>query len=307
MIIFDGDRTAAEQEQLLKQQVAQQSQTQQSLPLKIAAILFVEDQGSQLYTQLKRAAAERVGIAYEVFSFEMAPGVAEVEAKIAELNQDETVTGIIIQKPWRKTWVEVRGIAQDKGDKAIRQAFNSWWRYLASLIALEKDVDGLHPATLAAIQAGTWRQEGRVMPATAAAVLEILQMAMEELKRDLATQQVLILGRSDIMGLPLFYELENQQVNVKLLTQDDLQQRQINGRQLLDGDVVISATGHHHLITGEMIKEGAIVIDVGEPRPDVDQSSVATKAAFLTPVPGGVGPMTVMKLLQNCLRLVDML
>lgn len=294
MIIFDGDKLAAQQEKDLKQEV--QVLHDQGIKLKIAAILFTEDIGSQLYTRLKSEAAVRVGIEYEVHEFSMTEGTDSVEQKLVELNQDKTVTGIIIQKPWRNTWAEVKGISQDKGTKAVRQAFNSWWEFLTSKIDLDKDVDGLHP------------KQNQVLPATAKAVMTILNQAFSKLNISQAEQkqqQILILGRSDIVGRPVFSELKNQGFPVKLLTRDDVQQRLKSGKKFLDADIIISATGVEHLVAGEMVKEGVIVIDVGEPRPDVDLESMKNKAAFITPVPGGVGPMTVVSLLKNCVTIIS--
>ncbi|MFH1959050.1 MAG: bifunctional 5,10-methylenetetrahydrofolate dehydrogenase/5,10-methenyltetrahydrofolate cyclohydrolase [Patescibacteria group bacterium] len=304
MIIFNGDKLSAQLEQNLKQEV--QVLHNQGIQLKIAAILFKEDRGSQLYTQLKSEAAKRVGIDYEVCTFSMTEGTDGIEQKIIELNKDETVTGIIIQKPWRNTWAEVKGIVQEKGQKAVRQAFNAWWQLLTSKIDQQKDVDGLHPDTLTAIKDNTWQKQHKVLPATAKAVLTILDKAFLELKisQDKQRQkQIFILGWSDIVGQPVFYELQNKGFNAKVLTRDDVNQRLSSSKKLTDADVIISATGVKHLISGKMVKKGVIVIDVGEPRPDVDFESMKTKAAFITPVPGGVGPMTVVGLLKNCVTI----
>jgi methylenetetrahydrofolate dehydrogenase (NADP+) / methenyltetrahydrofolate cyclohydrolase len=304
MIVFNGDQLALEKEQDLKKEVA--ALRDQGIKLKIAAILFKEDAGSQLYTQLKSEVAKRVGIDYEVHTFSMTEGTDGVEKKIKQLNQDETVTGIIIQKPWRNTWVKVKGISQDKGTKAVRKAFNSWWEFLTSQIDLTKDVDGLHPNTMDAIKVNSWQQEKKVLPATAQAVMTILNQAFAQLNID-STQQsqlnILMLGRSDIVGQPVFYELKNLGFQVRMLTRDDVDQRLASKKKFFDADVIISATGARHLVDGRMVKEGVIMIDVGEPRPDLDFESMQNKAAFITPVPGGVGPMTVVSLLKNCVTI----
>jgi methylenetetrahydrofolate dehydrogenase (NADP+)/methenyltetrahydrofolate cyclohydrolase len=264
--------------------------------LVIAAILFSEDQGSVLYTRLKQEAAERVGIGYQVHTFSMTDDVAQITATLEELNQDQTITGIIIQKPWRQTWARVTG-------QSDREAFQQWWSQLVSRIDEAKDVDGLHPKTLAAVQHHTWQKEGRVLPATAQAVLDILKIS-HQLRRD---SRIVILGKSDILGKPLFYELSNQGYQVEMIGSAELSQRMSAGKALLDSDVVISATGRKHLITGGMLQSGVTVIDVGEPFPDVEMQSVKDKAAFITPVPGGVGPMTVVSLLANAVKLVHSL
>ncbi|HEX7018097.1 MAG TPA: bifunctional 5,10-methylenetetrahydrofolate dehydrogenase/5,10-methenyltetrahydrofolate cyclohydrolase [Patescibacteria group bacterium] len=295
MIIFDGNKRAEEKLSALKTDV--DKLVAQGKKLKIAAILYTEDIGSALYTRLKKEAAERIGIEYEVHQFSMRNGVEPVLVKIQELNADPSITGIIIQKPWRKTWVELNRLEGDA--KSISQAFNVWWQLQTSQLEISKDVDGLHPETLAAIKNGAWQTEGKVMPATAKAVLEI----MGESSPTFEGQRVIIVGKSDILGQPLYYELKNRGVDVEMIGSADLRQRVVDGRKLLDADIIISATGQPNLITGDLVKEGGVVIDVGEPKGDVDFASVSQKASFITPVPGGVGPMTVVCLLENCVDL----
>src|SRR5690606_32693578 len=142
MIVFDGNQFAAAKEVELAQRVRQLQA--QGIQPHIAAILFEEDMGSQLYTRLKREAASRVGIIYDVFSFSMRDPVGLVVAKIAELNADSAITGIIIQKPWRASWMEITG-----GSKTD---FTQWWQKMVLSLQLAKDVDGLHPETLTAIK-----------------------------------------------------------------------------------------------------------------------------------------------------------
>lgn len=298
MIVFDGKQRAEEKERTLIPQVEELRAS--GVELKVAAILFAEDSGSLLYTQLKKEAAERVGIAYEVTTFSLTDSSEAVATKIHELNEDPSVTGTIIQKPWRKTWQAATMV--DGSPKDIKLAFSAWWTYLTSQIALEKDVDGLHPKTLAAIEAGTWRQAGRVMPATAAAVLEILEEAGLSAAQS-ESQPIVIIGMSDILGKPLYYELSNQGFAVEMIGSGGLKRRVEQGKYLLDARAVVSATGRHHLVTGEMVSPGVVVVDVGEPRPDVAFDSVSEKAGFITPVPGGVGPMTVACLLENAVAL----
>ncbi len=292
MILFDGYAFAGEQESELKRQVARLAA--QGKKISIAAILFTEDKGSQLYTTLKSQAAQRVGIGYQIHTFSMNDPVEKVINRLKELNADPTITGIIIQKPWRQTWEMVmEGFATGKN-------FSEWWLALVTHIDRAKDVDGLHPETLAAIEKGTWQKEGKVLPATAKAVLSILQSA------DLLVPgKYIVIGKSDILGRPLSYELKNLGFEVELLGQKDLQARQEDGRLLKDADVIVAATGHYHLVTGGMVKKGVVLVDVGEPKPDIDQQSVEPVARFLTPVPGGVGPVTVVSLLENAVRLVE--
>ncbi|MFZ1721114.1 MAG: bifunctional 5,10-methylenetetrahydrofolate dehydrogenase/5,10-methenyltetrahydrofolate cyclohydrolase, partial [Microgenomates group bacterium] len=186
--------------------------------------------------------------------------------------------------------------------------FSDWWKTLTIALSAKKDVDGLHPKTMKLLKKNSWREQGRVMPATARAVIEILEIAKSALQH--SSNQInskskhIIVGTSDIVGQPLFFELKNQGYPVEMIGRAELQLRIESGIFLTDAHVIISATGSKNLITGQMITSGTVVIDVGEPSPDVEFKTVAPKAAFITPVPGGVGPMTVVCLLENCLDLV---
>ena len=146
------------------------------------------------------------------------------------------------------------------------------------------------------------------MPATCQAVVEILQTAETAQYQPVAINsqkdKVLIIGKSDLLGIPLYDLLKGQGRDVELLTRKELQSRTESGKNLFDGTTIVSATGVAGLVTGELISGGVVLVDVGEPRADIDAKSVAEKADFLTPVPGGVGPMTVVCLLENAVKLV---
>ena len=199
-----------------------------------------------------------------------------------------------------------------------KKAYSEGWQTLVSAIALEKDVDGLHPQTLEDIKNDIWIQKKRALPATCQAVLEILSVYCMSIKHEvkktgpsyirvlqpLASKKIIILGKSDLLGKPLYYILHNEKFDVEMIGSKELEQRVRDGLHLTDADVIISATGRHHLIKGDMLKEGVAVIDVGEPKADVEFESVKEKAAFITPVPGGVGPMTVYCLLANSFKLI---
>jgi methylenetetrahydrofolate dehydrogenase (NADP+)/methenyltetrahydrofolate cyclohydrolase len=261
-------------------------------PPVIAAILFTEDAGSILYTGLKREAAARLGIGYHVYAFSQADDSAQVIAKVQELNQDPTVTGIIIQKPGRG----LRSPAE----------YKAWWQPLIMAIDPAKDVDGLTPSTLAKVQANTWQGSGVVLPATCRAVLVLLKeyTRLFELEPAAKTDiSIAVLGRSELLGLPLTAELKNQGYQVNLLGKQDLIDLIEQKKYLQKYDLVISATGQPKLITGDWLKPGAIVIDVGEPKGDVDFASASQVASLVTPVPGGVGPLTVSCLMENSLDL----
>ncbi len=301
--ILDGYRLAVSRKQALQSRVEQLLAAGKK-PV-IAAILFTEDSGSVLYTDLKREMAESLGIGYQVFSYSLQDEAGQVVEKITELSQDSSVTGIIVQKPWRNLWIQTRGLDAEEG----KQQFAQWWESLITAIEPSKDVDGLHPSTLEAIKSGNWQEQGKVLPATCKAVLSLLEEALEteNLFATLADRQLktVILGKSDLLGQPLFALLQANNLNSEIIGSSQLNDRIEQGIALTDADIIVSATGRTKLVTGELIKENSIVIDVGEPQGDVDAASVLGKALVLTPVPGGVGPMTVVSLMENALDLVS--
>lgn len=315
MIIFDGNTFAREREAELTEKIEHDFVGKK---LVIAAILFKEDAGSRLYTRLKREAAGRVGIEYRAFEFSLSDEVEKIQTKTEELNNDPNITGIIIQKPWRNTWLNAQSVvfhdqvaSQPDPKKFERENYSAWWTKLTSRINEFKDVDGLHPDTIEQIKDKTWEEQGKVLPATCQAVLTILADALDRLTQANGQEKTqkqfdgkyIILGKSDLLGIPLFYELQRQGRDVEIIASQELENRMVSGQKLLDASVIISATGRKKLVTGDMVSQNVVVIDVGEPSPDVDFESVSQKASFITPVPGGVGPMTVVSLLENCTKL----
>lgn len=333
MILFSTATLVKQKEFALAKKVADLQKDGKHIT--VAAVLFTEDAGSVLYTNKKREAAERVGMNYQVYEFSMIDPLEKILQKIQELNNDPTVTGIIIQKPWRSKWQEVTAnlsishessdqgklITTDKSNQFIYTpnaptsftedlttikpiSFDSWWHTLTSALSESKDVDGLHPNTLESIKRNTWRKENRVLPATCKAVLEIMELAFLQTNTPRQSSKIAIIGKSELLGIPLQAELRNLHFDsVRMLGRRELKQLTSIAAMLTDFDVIVSSTGQRNLITGDMIKKGTIVIDVGEPQPDVEYISVKDKAGFLTPVPGGVGPMTIVCLLENAVEL----
>lgn len=328
-LIFNGERLAKQKAIKLKAKVA--AYRKDGIQPTVAAIFFKEDQASVLYTSLKQQLAEDLGIDYRSKAFSFSSPVADIQAYIEQLNQDPSVTGIIIQKPWTRKWLEVVG----EGD------FQSWWGSLVSCIAtkeshgVNKDVDGLSPATLAAIKRGTWMNEGMVLPATARAVLSILKDYRASVDADFSylTENVLIIGRSDLLGKPLYWHIKNlmdhgatipatfgaacqvsvaqaqnsdKKCEVKLVGKTEFYQLIEQKKSLSDFRVIISATGQKNLLSGELIAPHSVLIDVGEPQGDIDLQSCLNKADFITPVPNGVGPMTVISLMANAVDLIKL-
>lgn len=270
----------------------------------IAAILFTEDTGSTLYTRLKKEMAESLGMGYEVHTFSMGDPLESVVQISHDLNNNPAVTGIIIQKPWRQAWISFHQLEAEEG----KARFAQWWQTLIESIDPAKDVDGLHPSTLEAIRHGTWMEEGKVLPATCRAVIALLEEAFqtntlfEHLKTH--TLKTVIMGKSDLLGQPLFSLLKSKNLSVEMIGSSELNMRIEQKIFLHDADIIVSATGRRKLITADLVKEGSVVIDAGEPQGDVDFANVALKARALTPVPGGVGPMTVISLMENAVSLV---
>lgn len=288
-IIFDGAKFAQKREQNLSTKI-QKSR----LKLRLCSIVFTDDPASLLYTNLKKQAAVRVGVEFTEELVQISPNPSSLITQIRDFSQREDLTGIMIQKPSKKIWRQVVGQKSD-------QNYNVWWRQLTQNLPVEKDVDCLHPNNLMAIESGQWR----LLPATVKAVISILNYVTRELEVlvqtrsfDITGVRAVVVGRSDLVGLPLSQVLKQYQAQVKLYGSD------LDLEVLAEADLVISATGRKNLIQANMIKPGAVVIDVGAPGADVDPA-VARVASFLTPVPNGVGPVTVVSLLENLYQLAD--
>lgn len=342
MIIFNGLTTAQEKEKALTARVAALKLENSAFSPHVAAVLFSEDEGSVLYSNLKQEAATRIGITYTLHQVNITDPTQSILDLLEEINAHPSVTGIIIQKPRRSIWADAVGVQGDPKD--IRGAYNAWWELLTSRIDPKKDVDGLHPETFKAIANGSWQEKGKVLPATVKAVC----VALEDAARVLGWQtyldkKIYILGKSDLLGKPISALLakqgEDQGILVRLFGKAELERNRQQGKFLHDADIVISATGVAGLVKGSDLSQGVVLIDVGEPRPDIDLvsedasasaffdgssaisdasdisatagnpvavgTSAAAKAAYSTPVPGGIGPVTVISLMENAVDLAS--
>ena len=251
----------------------------------LATVLMSDDPASETYVSMKQRACEEVGI--EGIHVEL-PADADAETlyeTIDDLNEDDAVDGILVQMP-----------VPDHVDKAI----------VLERVDPNKDVDGFHPENVGLLVAGT----PRFRPCTPHGVQKLL----EAVDVDPEGKDVVIVGRSDIVGKPLANLLiqkadgANATVTVCHSRTDDL------AAHTSRADIVIAAVGVPELITGDMISDGTTVIDVGVNRVDADTEkgyelvgdvefdSVEKKAAYITPVPGGVGPMTIAMLLYNTVK-----
>ena len=243
-------------------------------PVGLATVLVGEDQASAIYVRRKQEACEEVGIAPIHHELSGEATEQELLALVAELNADERVTGILVQLPLPDH--------MDEG-RVIRS------------IAPVKDVDGFHPASAGHLLQG----EPTFVAATPAGIMEILRAY----EIPLLGARAVVVGRSNIVGKPMALLLlgEHATVTVCHSRTRDL------GTVVREADVVVAAVGRAGMVTRDMVKEGAAVVDVGINRVegkvvgDVAED-VREVAGHLTPVPGGVGPMTIASLLRNTVR-----
>lgn len=243
-------------------------------PVGLATVLVGDDPASHVYVRNKRQACTEAGI--ESIHHELPSGISERELLelVAELNADERVTGILVQLPLPGH------IDEDKVIRAIDPV---------------KDVDGFHPMNAGLLMQGT----GVLVPATPAGIMEIL----DEYDVRLEGARAVVVGRSNIVGKPVALLLLQRHATVTIChsrTQD-------LAARTREADVLIAAIGKARIITKEMVKPGACVVDVGINRVDDKlvgdvSEDVAEVADLLTPVPGGVGPMTIAALLRNTMR-----
>lgn len=239
---------------------------------KLAIILVGNNPASEIYVSSKIKACEYAGITSIVKRFSENTSQEDIVFAIKELANDKTVNGIMVQLP----------LPHGLDEKTI-----------LSYIPFEKDVDGLTPLSAGKNLLG----EECLQPCTPKGIIELLK----HYKINLTALNAVIVGRSALVGKPLAAMLlkENCTVTVCHSKTRDLRE------QTLNADLLVVATGMPHLINADMVKKGAIVVDVGINRTidglkgDVDFENVKDKASFITPVPGGVGPMTVAMLLDN--------
>lgn len=273
MKLFDGKKTAAK----IKREIKARIKEKKIRPV-LAIILVGEEESSKLYVRLKKEAGKEVGIEVQDFYFETGIGEEKIIEKIEELNQNEAVHGIIVQLP-------LPGIYQP--EKIIE------------VIAAEKDVDGFQKDNLKFLKKG----EPCFLPVLPLAILTAL---VEALKNKYIEKSILAMVNSEIFGRTFKMVLEREGVkDVNYLVRNTCMVLGAE-RNLKSADVLITVCGCPNMIKGEMIKEGAVLIDAGITRyhdgkvvGDVDRESVKDRAAFLTPVPGGIGPLTVALLLRN--------
>jgi len=254
---FDGRGFAQEIEVELKQKMS----LIQGRP-KIVSVLVGDDPASVLYTRLKKEAAERIGIDFEVVRLEAKEHTASnFQRQIREIGAKNEVTGLMVQLPI----AGLQGLALQEVLEAI---------------PLNKDVDGLR------------YPESKIIPPVVEAVLKVLEKIGES-----GNLKYVVIGAKGFVGSAVCLELEKQGKSVIKVDSDTVDPT----RFVLEGDVIISCTGKEGVVMGDMVRNGSIVIDVGAPRGDMTQE-VYQKASVSVEVPGGVGPVTIACLMQNAVE-----
>lgn len=276
--VIDGKAISLEIKNELKEKAA--ALKAEGVTVTLAVIQVGNNPASTVYVNNKKKGCEYIGI--ESASFELPEETTEKEllSLIDELNTREDINGILVQLPLPKH------IDEDKVIKAIDP---------------KKDVDGFHPQSVGALCIG---QPGFVS-CTPAGIIELLKRSGIEI----SGKECVILGRSNIVGKPMSLLMLRENATVTVAHSKTANLKEVTSR----ADILIVAIGRPKMVTADYVKEGAVVIDVGINRDennklcgDVDYDDVAPKCSAITPVPGGVGPMTIAMLLNNCLASIEL-
>ncbi|MGI6680904.1 MAG: bifunctional 5,10-methylenetetrahydrofolate dehydrogenase/5,10-methenyltetrahydrofolate cyclohydrolase [Bdellovibrionota bacterium] len=288
-IILDGAYFAKKKFEAVKSKVSKLIANGEKLP-KLAVILVGDDEASKIYVSNKEKKAKECFIETETIFLDKDISKKELEEVIFKLNLDTNITGILLQLP-------------------LPNGFDK--NYFLSLISPNKDVDCLTPINTSKLFNG----KPSVYPCTPKAVMELISLSLngnshdglESFEKiDLSGKNALVIGRSMLVGLPLSFMLlrQNATVTISHSRTKDL------ALQVKDKDIIVSAVGKEKLINSDNVKDGAILIDVGINRAsdnkvvgDIDFESFKNKDVFISPVPNGVGPMTIATLMENVVRL----
>lgn len=276
--ILDGKAVAAKVKTCVLKEV--ETLKAKGITPGLAVVIVGDDPASRVYVNNKKKDCEQVGIYSEEYALPGSISQSELIALIEKLNNKKDINGILVQLPLPKPLDE----------KAV---INS--------ISAQKDVDAFHPINVGRIMIGDYD----FLPCTPAGIMELIDDAGIEVEG----KECVVIGRSNIVGKPMAMLLlhRNGTVTVCHSRTNDLKEKTLNA------DILIAAVGKPHFVTEDMVKEGAVVIDVGMDRlpngklcGDVDFDAVSKKASYITPVPGGVGPMTRAMLLKNTLKAVKL-
>ncbi|HDR0299067.1 TPA: bifunctional methylenetetrahydrofolate dehydrogenase/methenyltetrahydrofolate cyclohydrolase FolD [Staphylococcus aureus] len=271
--ILDGKQIAKDYRQGLQDQV--EALKEKGFTPKLSVILVGNDGASQSYVRSKKKAAGKIGMISEIVHLEETATEEEVLNELNRLNNDDSVSGILVQVP----------LPKQVSEQKILEAINP-----------EKDVDGFHPINIGKL----YIDEQTFVPCTPLGIMEILKHA----DIDLEAKNAVVIGRSHIVGQPVSKLLLQKNASVTILHSRSKDM----ASYLKDADVIVSAVGKPSLVTKDVVKEGAVIIDVGNTpdengklKGDVDYDAVKEIAGAITPVPGGVGPLTITMVLNNTL------
>ena len=276
--IIDGKAISAQIREEIAQKVQVYSEKTGTRP-GLAVIIVGDNPASQVYVRNKKKACEQVGFNSWVYEMPESTTQDELNALIDKLNCDSTVHGILVQLPLPKHLDEKEVILRIKP---------------------EKDVDAFHPYNVGRITIG----DPKFLPCTPAGIMELLKRSNIEI----AGKECVVIGRSNIVGKPMALLLLAENGTVTVCHSKTRYLKDVCKR----ADILVVAIGKADFVTADMVKEGAVVIDVGMNRNaegkltgDVDFAFVSEVASYITPVPGGVGPMTITMLLQNTLTAAE--
>ena len=276
--IIDGKEISAQIRAEISKKVKEYNAKTGNLP-GLAVVIVGENPASQVYVRNKKKACEQVGFNSWVYEMPESTTQEELNSLIDKLNEDNAVHGILVQLPLPKHLDEEQVILRIRPDK---------------------DVDAFHPYNVGRITIGN----PKFLPCTPAGIMELLHRSNIEI----SGKECVVVGRSNIVGKPMALLLLAENGTVTVCHSKTKELKEVCRR----ADILIVAIGRADFVTADMVKEGAVVIDVGMNRNadgkltgDVDFASVSEVASYITPVPGGVGPMTITMLLQNTLRAAE--
>ena len=274
-MIISGKEISVKIKDQLKEEVSKIKETYPRLP-KLVVILVGDNQASQTYVRNKERGCQYIGIESEILRHDASFSEIELLQEINDLNNDDTVDGILVQLP----------LPQHINEEKVLDA-----------IVPSKDVDGFHPENVAKLFLG----QHSLVPCTPKGMMVLL----EEINYDLAGKEVVIVGRSNIVGKPVALLCLQKNATVTIAHSQTKDLKAVCSR----ADVLIAAIGKPKFFNHEYVKDGAVVLDVGINRDennklcgDVDFDDVKDKVSAITPVPGGIGPMTITMLMKNTIE-----
>lgn len=278
MEIIDGKKLAKTTRENLRLEVEELKAN--GINPKLAVIMVGNNSASQIYVRNKSRACDEVGIEFEEYLLPTTTEQSELLNLIEKLNKQEDINGILLQSP-----------IPDGLD--INEAFRK--------ISPEKDVDGFHPVNVGKLVLG----QDTFVSCTPYGIMRMF----EAYNIDLEGKNAVVIGRSNIVGKPMSHCLLNKNATVTICHSRTKNLAEITKR----ADILVAAIGKAEFVKADMVKEGAVVIDVGINRTeegklkgDVDFQNVSQKASYITPVPGGVGPMTIAMLMNNVVKAAKM-